>query len=213
MSVFLFVVFLAICFPSALSAHPHLSFTCGFGFVWDAQKLSGVNLEWTFDKFFSADIINGYDVDKNGKFSAEESNAVYNNAFIYTKNYYYFTFIRVGEKRYNPAGVKEFKASISDGSLVYRFFVDLSPYQDSDIYLAVYDYTFFCDIPYQKTKTVTFNYDNTLLTPTFTVEENKKYPIYYNPLGAIDDNTVYYAWKKGLQIYYPREIHLHYDKI
>lgn len=189
-----------------------MSFSSRFTFVWEGSALSGVKMEWTFDKFFSADIINGYDSDKNGKFNEKESKAVYDNAFIYCKNYYYFTFIRVGPKRYNPESIRNFSASIQDGSLVYRFFVDLSAYQDGDIFISVYDYTFFCDIPYAKTDMVIFHHDPDLITPSFTLEENKHYPMYYNPMGAVDDKTVYHTWKKGLVTFYPREIHLHYEK-
>ena len=203
---------LAVFIPSSLIAHPHMSFSTRFAFVWEGSTLSGVNMEWTFDKFFSADIINAYDSDRSGTFSTSESKNVYEKAFIYTKNYYFFTFIRVGDKRFNPAGVKNFTAGISDGSLVYRFFVDLSAYATNELYLAVYDYTFFCDIPYQKTDTVTFLHDPALGSPSYSLVENKDFPIYYNPLGAADDNTVYYQWKKGLVTFYPREIHLQYEK-
>ena len=42
------------------------------------------------------------------------------------------------------------------------------------------------------------------------IEENKEFPVYYNPLGAATDSTVYYEWKPGLQTYYPKEVHLTY---
>ena len=82
---------------SFAAAHPHMFLTCQAEFVWDKAKLSGCWLEWTFDQFFSADLMN-YDADHDGKFSPAETKNVYNNAFIYLKNYYYFMFIRQGEK-------------------------------------------------------------------------------------------------------------------
>ena len=37
--------------------------------------------QWTFDSYFSADIIYTYDFDLNGKFDAEETDYIYNYAF------------------------------------------------------------------------------------------------------------------------------------
>jgi hypothetical protein len=42
--------------------------------------------------------------------------------------------------------------------------------------------------------------------------ENRNYPVYYDPLGSMNDTTIYYEWKKGLQIYYPREIRITYAR-
>ena len=82
--VFVFLVcgFLAV-------AHPHMFFSSTEEFVFEDDKLVGCWLEWTFDSYFSADIIYTYDFDLNGKFDAEETDYIYNYAFINLKNYYY----------------------------------------------------------------------------------------------------------------------------
>ncbi len=49
---------------------------------------------------------------------------MYNNAFINLENYYYYTFIRQGNKRTNPPKVTQFIARIEKGQMVYRFFID-----------------------------------------------------------------------------------------
>jgi ABC-type uncharacterized transport system substrate-binding protein len=196
--------------PSLLSAHPHMFLTSTEEFVWDKASLSGCWIEWSFDQFFSADIIRAYDTDGNGRFSDAETKQVYNGAFINLKNYYYFTFIRQGKKRTNPPSVSKFTAGIRDEKMWYRFFIDLSKAEPGEICLSVYDYTFFCDIRYPDTNPVKLTFDPTLVHPSYQIVENKDYPVYYNPLGAIDDNTIYYTWKKGLQTYYPREIRITY---
>jgi ABC-type uncharacterized transport system substrate-binding protein len=210
--VLLLVLALSL-FPlsQGLSAHPHLRLFNRFEIVWEGQKLNGMWLEWTFDDFFSSDIIQAYDYNCDKKFNAKETQAVFANAFAYISEYYYFTFIRVGEKRYNPNSVSRFSARVSGNKLVYRFYVELSAYQSKDLYLSVYDYTFFCDIPYQQERPVSFQYDPALVKPSYSAEENKKYPIYYNPLGTATDTTIYYKWKKGLMTFYPKEIHLSYE--
>ena len=190
-------------------AHPHMFFSSTEEFVFEDDKLMGCWLEWTFDSYFSADIIYTYDFDLNGKFDAEETDYIYNYAFINLKNYYYFTFIRQGKTRSNPEKVENFSAYQKDGLLVYRFYIDLSQYKGKEIYLAVYDYTYFCDVRYPDAP-VSVDFDPAKVNVSFAIEENKDYPVYYNPMGAATDTTVYYEWKPGLQTYYPREIHLTY---
>lgn len=206
----LFFIFALAAFPALLSAHPHMFLTSTAEFVWEKEKLSGCWIEWTFDQFFSADIIQAYDADGNGRFSAEETKQVYNGAFTNLKNYYYFTFIRQGKNRTNPPSVSKFSAGIRNQKMWYRFFVDLSKSAPGELCLAVYDYTFFCDIRYPDAAPVKLTFDPAFVKPSYQIVENKEYPVYYNPLGAADDNTVYYTWKKGLQTYYPREIRITY---
>jgi ABC-type uncharacterized transport system substrate-binding protein len=193
-------------------AHPHMFFSSTAEFVWNGSKLSGFWLEWTMDEFFSADLIHGFDHDMNGKFSPGETEELRVGAFVNLKNYYYFTFIRQGPKRSNPASVTQFSARQKDGRVIYRFYVDLAALPQGDIAVAVYDYTFFCDVSYPAKDAVRLSYDPAVVKPSFEIAENRDYPVYYNPLGAIDDTTVYYSWKKGLQTYYPREIRITYEK-
>ncbi|MEN6500734.1 MAG: DUF1007 family protein [Rectinema sp.] len=203
----LFLAMLATA-PS-LFAHPHMSLTARCEFVWKGDTLSGVYFDWAFDPYFSADIIRGYDSNKDGKFDAEETKAVYDNAFQNLKNYYYFTFIRQGSSRTNPKTVKDFSVYQKSGTLHYRFFIDLSAYK-GELSIAIYDYTYFCAVDYAKENPVTFDCDETRVKPHAEIVENKKYPVYYNPTGAIDDTTIYYTWQKGLLTFYPREIVLRY---
>jgi ABC-type uncharacterized transport system substrate-binding protein len=203
----LFVLFLAL--PSLAFAHPHMSLTSSCEFVWKGPVLSGVYIDWAFDAYFSADIIRGYDANQDGKFNAAETKAVYDNAFQNLRKYYFFTFIRQGDTRTNPKSVSDFSAYQSGSTLHYRFFIDLSGYK-GELWIAVYDYTYFCAIEYDKANPVILRFDDAAIKPAFSIAENHQYPVYYNPLGAVDDTTIYYAWKKGLITFYPREIHVSY---
>lgn len=207
--VFLCIILL-LTLPPVLTAHPHMFISAQTEFVWEGQKLQGAYETWTFDRFFSADIIQGYDSDKNGVFNTAEIQDIYDNAFINTQHYYYFTFIRQGDKRSSPKTVSRFSAWQKDGILSYRFYIDLSSYNETDLYFAVYDYTFFCDFRYDEKTPVLFTGTPTAFTPQYTIRENKKYPVYYDPLDAADMTAIYDTWKPGLQIYYPKEIHLYH---
>jgi ABC-type uncharacterized transport system substrate-binding protein len=207
----LVIVIMIAASSTVLFAHPHMSLTASCEFVWKGETLSGVYIDWAFDPYFSADIIRGYDSNKDGAFDMKETKAVYDHAFQNLKNYYYFTFIRQGSIRTNPKTVSDFSVYQKSGVLHYRFFIDLSAY-GGELALAVYDYTYFCAIDYDMDKPVIFDCDEAKLHPRAEIVENKKYPVYYNPAGAIDDNTVYYTWKKGLLTIYPREILLSYGE-
>lgn len=206
---YIFIFIFLICGFFAF-AHPHMFFTSTEEFVFEGDKLVGCWLEWTFDSFFSADIIYAHDYDANGKFDEEETADLYYYAFINLENYYYFTFIRQGTTRSNPEKVEHFSARQKDGLLVYKFYIDLSQYEGNEIFLAVYDYTFFCDVRYPENP-VSFDYDPNAVTVNYSIEENKNYPVYYSPLAAANDNAVYYEWKPGLQTYYPKEIRVTYN--
>lgn len=197
-----------ICTFSAF-AHPHMFLTSKEEFVFEGNKLAGCWIEWEFDSYFSADIIYSYDFDQDGIYNKEETDAVYNNAFINLKNYYFFTFIRQGKTRTNPEKVENFSVHQKDGLILYRFYIDLSEYEGNELYLAVYDYTFFCDIRYPENP-VSFKYDPNLISVNYTIEKNENYPVYYDPLASSSNNTVYYEWEPGLQTYYPKEIHITY---
>lgn len=66
----------------------------------------------------------------------------------------------------------------------YRFFIDLSKSAPGEIYLSVYDYTFFGDIRYSDGKPVKLTFDPVYVHPTYQIVENKDNSVYSNPLGA-----------------------------
>lgn len=191
-------------------AHPHVWMKSSFDFVFREKQLRGVYISWTFDKFFSSDIIAAYDKNRDGNFNESETKEVFENAFISTKNYYYFTFIRVGKNRTSPKQVSlsDFSVRQKAGEMTYTFFVDLSAYKNEhEIFIACYDYTFFCDIAYPESCVKFSGNEN---SATYKIVENKNYPVYYDPFGAINDTRIYYEWKPGLNTYYPREIQLQF---
>lgn len=205
----LMLVFILFAVPVNVTAHPHLFISAQTEFVLNNGKIQGVYETWTFDRFFSADLIQGYDCNRDGLFNKAEIQEVYTNAFINTKNYAYFTFIRQGNKRESPEHVSDFLVRQQDGIVSYRFYVDLSKYI-GDFYFAIYDYSFFCDFRYDEKTPVLFTGASVKTIPAYTIAENKKYPVYYDPFDASDMTSTYNSWKPGLQTYYPREIHITY---
>lgn len=207
--IFLFLVIMLFAVPVHIVAHPHLFISTQIEFVLKDGKVQGAYETWTFDRFFSADIIQGYDINHDGVFSRSETADVYDNAFINTQHYSYFTFIRQGEKRTSPKEVSAFSVWQKDGLVSYRFYVDLTAYR-GNFSFAVYDYTFFCDFRYTETVPIRFTDTSGKAAPAYTIAENKKYPVYYDPFDTAEATATYNTWKPGLQTYYPREINITY---
>lgn len=199
------MIVLALCIPLSLLSHPHMSIGSKLQFEYDEKVCKGFWVQWYFDDFFSASVIEDYDMDKNGKFDEKETKDIYENAFINLKNYGFFVLIREGDRRYSPSSVQSFSASYKNAELSYRFYVSIGTApRDGEISVAIFDTTYFCatgfvDNPVSVTQAKG-------KAPEYEIVVNKKYPIYYNPYGKADDNTVYAKWEEGLETAYPEEI-------
>lgn len=195
-----------VLFPLTLTAHPHVFMDCRTELLWENGRPARCRIEWVFDRFFSSDIIRGFDLDDNGCFDAEETQAVYDGAFINLRNYGYFTFIRSQGKTFRPETVSDFTASHSGGRLTYSFYFDIPEETALPFSIAVYDLTFFCSIEYDADRPILFRNVPAGKDAYYRVVQTKENPVYYNPMGAVNDNAVYSEWKPGLETFYPIEI-------
>lgn len=149
--VLLIFLFGLLCVPSSLFSHPHMFIDSEVTFVFEEEEMQGFWIKWAFDEMFTASIRLDYDFNRDGSFSAEEVEAIRNNAFQNLANYNYFTTVYRGEDRYKVEDVSNFSAHLENDRLIYRFFV---PYQVEvgsqrrDLRLVIFDDTFFCDIAY-----------------------------------------------------------------
>lgn len=182
----LILLILLVCATPDLFSHPHMFLDTEL-VVWDSPEgMEGFTVVWHFDKVFTASIKMDYDRNKDGVFNKEETQAIYNNAFINLKHYNYFTYIMWEGDTYIPSSVENFKVRLEEGRLVYEFFV---PFQvrpqgsPINLRIAVYDKSFFCDVAYaeerpvkiagaeafdlsyaiQRNKDLTIEYDNTVI--------------------------------------------------
>ena len=108
-----------------LFAHPHVSLDARIEFEFYGKTCRGFWVDWTFDAFFSATVINDFDANQNSRFEDSEIQKVHDGAFINLRKYGFFTLIRKGGERTSPEAVERFSASIKDNRLVYRFYVPL----------------------------------------------------------------------------------------
>jgi len=200
--ILLYLLFAA---PGILAAHPHMGFTAAMEFEFSGDKMKGVWQEWRFDPFFSGSIRGSYDWNGDGRFDLDETEAVFAGAFANLKNYDFFIFYRTGGKTLVPERVERFSVWMEGNTMVYRFFVPLEV-KDREIFLSVFDRTYFCAITYADPPAVTSGTTN--LAPQYRRRENRDNPVYYNPLSPADDNTRYDRWAPGLETAYPEELHV-----
>ncbi len=109
--------------PVAVAAHPHVFVENEICFVFDEKGLAGIELQWFFDEMFSAGIIMDYDSNGDGAFSAAEQAVIRCEAFDNLKNYDYFSQVSIDGKPFKVQFVRDFKAAIREGQLVYTFLI------------------------------------------------------------------------------------------
>lgn len=173
----------------------------------------GIWLEWSFDQYFTASIVQGFDSDKNGQFDARETQEVHDGAFINLENYGYFVYLRKGDQRRSAQKAESFSLRMENGKVVYRFYIPLKGAgYGEDFSVSVFDSTFFCAISYAKPDPIRIVQKGSGGSPAYEIAVNKKYPIYYDPLGTAEDTRTYDKWAPGLQTAHPEEVRVHFGK-
>lgn len=196
---------------SGAFAHPHVRFISRITSDFNGEQCIGCSFEWEFDSFFSGSMIHDFDKNHDGKFDEKEIKDIYKNGFSNLSNYGYFIYIRKSTSRINPEKVENFAAWQKDGKLFYSFYIPFKNRNFSDdFYIAVFDRSFYCSVEYGK-PAVTIH-QKSGVSPVYEITTNKKFPVYYNPAGSVDDLTIYKKWKPGLETAYPDEIHLYLKK-
>ncbi len=190
-------------------SHPHMAIYASCEFDFEENDPVGLWVNYSFDQYFSIGLISEFDVDGSGEFNAEETDKIYNNAFIYMKNYGFLISIRDKNGRTSPEVVSDFSVSAEDDIITYRFYINLKKREERELYISVYDRTFYCAIYYTEETPVKVHSEQQVKTQ-YVIEENTEYPVYYNPFALPTDNTTYDRWETGLQTYYPKEIHFVY---
>lgn len=210
MKKFILSVFLLLSISQQVFAHPHTFIATHLDIDFIDEKIKGVWVVWEFDEMFSSSVLLDSDLNQDGKFSAQETELVYKNAFSNLENYGYFFYQRKVDKRIPAQKVENFSVRKKNQKLVYKFFVPLEA-SDNELVVSIMDPSFFCATGYVQQNPVGFlNCEKVL--PTYKIVKNTKYPIYYNPMGAVDDQTLYTEWKKGLQTAYPEEVIISFKK-
>jgi ABC-type uncharacterized transport system substrate-binding protein len=141
---------------SAATAHPH---------VWADMRsnvlvrpdglISGVRVEWTFDKGYSAVATEGLDINGDGVYSDAELAPLTQLNLSSLKTYGYFIFMRMNGAMQKFTDPIDPGQSYANGKLTLRFTLPLQHPVDphgGTFALKVYDPEFFIDFEYVKAK-------------------------------------------------------------
>jgi ABC-type uncharacterized transport system substrate-binding protein len=141
---------------SAATAHPHVWADMRSNVIVRPDGLiSGVRVEWTFDKGYSSVATDGLDTNGDGVYSDAELGPLTALNLSSLKTYGYFIFMRMNGKLQDFADPIDPGQSYAKGQLTLRFTLPLQHPVDphsGTFALKVYDPEYFIDFEYLKTK-------------------------------------------------------------
>jgi ABC-type uncharacterized transport system substrate-binding protein len=118
------VTVLAIQFflPQA-QAHPHVFIVQRLNLVFDEKGLAGIKVRWKMDDMFASMIAEDHDRNRNGTLEPDEVQSVRENAFIFIKEFNFFTFVKIDGRPFKVNFIRDFNATLENGRLVYEFLI------------------------------------------------------------------------------------------
>lgn len=138
-----------LCPAPEATAHPHVWVDYAVSARFDREGLVGFSYRWVFDDMFSSQIMEMFDADGDGFFSAEEVEEVGRGAFSYLAEYNYFIQIRINGRDFEVRHVQDFHARIEGHLVVYEFFtpcVVKAAETAKSVHLLVADMEYFVDM-------------------------------------------------------------------
>lgn len=138
---------LALVLASATAmAHPHVFLESRIELSMDDHSLNHVLVEWRFDAGFTAMVRLDFDADRDGRLDPTEVAAVEDGAFRNLRNYDYFTRVRLDGREVAIRDATDFRASLEDGALVYRFRLPVAARFSREAAVAQFDDTYYTAI-------------------------------------------------------------------
>lgn len=134
-------ILLLFCFfllSTLLHSHPHLFIKPSVEVVITNSTIKGIKITWEWDKWWSEDVINECDIDKNNAFDKKEIQLIYKNFFSGVKDFNYFTEIYVNKNKSRINTVLDFNASINKDNIVaYSFIIPLEVKYETGIKIKI----------------------------------------------------------------------------
>ena len=167
--------------PAPAGAHPHVWITDVTTFVFEDRRLVALRHRWAFDELFGSFVIEQHDADGDGRFDAVETEGLRADAFDNLEEYDYFTHLRIDGSALPLHEVRDFRASIEDGELIYEFTLALPEPVDptaAGLALGVYDPEYYVELLLDEDDPVRF-----AGLPSgaciFELGEDTEHPIYF----------------------------------
>ena len=139
-------------------AHPHVFVTAKAEVVYDQGRITAIQHHWTFDEFYTAMAIQGLDVNNDGIYSREELAELAKVNMEGLKEFDYFTFAKLADKKVVFAAPLDPWLEHKDGILTLHFKLPLKeplPADAAGFQFAIYDPSFFIAFELAKGDAVT----------------------------------------------------------
>ncbi len=104
-------------------AHPHIFIEQRLNVVFDDKGLAGIKVRWLFDDMFASMVAEDHDLNRNGKFEANEIREVKEKAFSFISKDNYFTYIKIDNVPFQVKFIRDFNAILKNQKLVYEFLI------------------------------------------------------------------------------------------
>lgn len=140
------------------AAHPHVWVTSKAEVVYDGGKITAIQHHWTFDEFYTAMAIQGLDTNNDGIYSREELAELAKVNMEGLKEFDFFTFARLGDKKLVLGEPQDYWLEHKNGILTLHFKLPLNEPVAADaagFQFAVYDPSFFIAFELAKGEAVT----------------------------------------------------------
>ncbi|WGF89176.1 DUF1007 family protein [Marinivivus vitaminiproducens] len=176
-----------LAFPRPATAHPHVWIDTRLDFLFDRNRLTGLNVSWTFDELFSDYVLNDVGYDGGGELSDAQVETIRKNAFFELRQYNFYTDIRIdgGKLALPPERVRDFDVALDGHQVIYRFRVDLPEPVDTrshHVTVSPYDPEFYVEMALAPDEPVRIE-GGAACRPT--VGENRAEPIYFGMVYPI----------------------------
>jgi tRNA threonylcarbamoyladenosine biosynthesis protein TsaE len=132
------------------SAHPHVFVDNRVKAIFAGGRLSGFDLEWTFDSLFTVGALPQRDLSA-GPLRADEIAKLHQTAFDNLRHYSYFVHCWQGTRQIPVLRAERFTAQLDGDRLVYHFFARLAIPVDlraGAVTADFYDETYFVDVEF-----------------------------------------------------------------
>ena len=175
-------------FPAITCSHPHVFLENSLTIVFDENGLAGIQVRWVFDEFFASMIAGDYDQNHNGRFENEEITDIKKEAFDNLANFQYFSVIKIDKKPFEVKYVREFSASLSNGKMIYKFYIPCHVKAAPGIKTVIisqYDPTYYTRIAFSKDHPITFQGDSIFET-NYRIVKNREEAYYFDQIYPIE---------------------------
>ena len=142
---------LVILFASSPNtAHPHAWIDLTSTVIFDESGwVTGLRLVWVFDDFYTLFVLEGFDIDGDGKVEPERLRELAATNLRNLSEYSYFTFVQSDDQPVAVGTVTDFDTLMRKGRLVLSFTVPLAEALDpaaASVSYAVYDPTYYIEV-------------------------------------------------------------------